>query len=109
LGQAPRKPEAIPVISNPAMRVRAGPHRAISRDPGSAAAENRITGIPASTPTSVADKPKSALIIGMTGGIARMVKRRALPLSHRSTMATKKGGILKKLSRGQADQARPLA
>jgi hypothetical protein len=46
----------------------------------------------------VADKFKSAFIIGMTGGIARMVKRRALPLSHKSATATKKPGILKGLS-----------
>ena len=54
---------------------------AIKSDPGTAAKANNIDGSPVSTPIWVALRFNSSWIIGMTGGTANIVSRRAMPTS----------------------------
>src|SRR5262245_11916174 len=87
-----RSAEPTAAISRPITSAGTAPTRAIRSDPGTAAAANRITGSPVSTPISVPDKRKSDWIIASTGGIARIGRRRALPESQSKTIAVKSRG-----------------
>ena len=110
-GLAPRNAEPTALITSPAISVASAPNRAISSDPGTAAPANNMTGRPTSTPTSVAESAKSALIIGMVGGIARMVRRSAMPASHSNTTAMRNrlDGKLSFRGNGEGFRGRPPA
>ena len=80
-GTPPRNTEPSAVANNPITKVESAPNRAISSDPGMAAAANRTAGSPPRMPTSVADMCRSAANSGMIGGTARTVMRKPLPAS----------------------------
>src|SRR5262249_44129647 len=61
--------------------------RAINSEPSSAAVLNISTGSAERMPTCVPFRPRSAWIIAMTGGVARIVIRSATPTSQRRPAA----------------------
>src|SRR5262249_17983039 len=82
-GAAPRSAPAMPVTMRPMIAAAGAPNRAMISAPGTAASANRSDGRPVSTPTSVSLSARSSWISGMTGGTARMGRRRPMPTSHR--------------------------
>src|SRR5262245_6314669 len=89
-GAAPRSAQPSAVTRRPAISVARAPSRAISSEPGTAASMNSTGGSPDRMPTCVSLKDSSSWIARMSGGTARMVRRRPTPAIHSiATQVTK--------------------
>src|SRR5512146_1510338 len=81
---APRAAEPSPTSISPVISAAVAPKRAISSEPGMAAAARSRVGRVPSVPISVSLRCSSVWMSGMTGGTARSVSRRPRPASHKS-------------------------
>jgi hypothetical protein len=77
----PRPAEPNAVNSNPVITAATTPIRATSREPTKAAAANMTIGAPLRAPISVPVRLNSLRSAGITGGTARIARRRATPIS----------------------------
>lgn len=83
----PRNAPPKAVTSRPTNKARNAPIDPTTAEPGSAAAANRIMGMPDNAPISVPDILRSVCINGISGGIARTGIRIAAPVNQSIALA----------------------